>query len=215
MAKLPQDFSNLYFSKIKETVARRYSVKKLLLKPSQNSQENTCDRVSFLKKILWHRCFPVNFAKFLRIPFFILSSRSRTHSPSRPFSTTNHACGSMYNVQRVNVSHFCHFCSHHIFTKNDLPFCSRDTAKLCFPSLFSFSFSGPYFPGFKLNTEIYEVPLRIQSEWEKIRSTKTPNTHTFHIVMMVSSVLFWFCFLRVPYIREIKISSLLNFHKHD
>ena len=45
---------------------------------SQNSQENT--RVSFLincrskpvtllKKKLWHWCFPVNFAKFLRIPF--------------------------------------------------------------------------------------------------------------------------------------------------
>ena len=24
-----------------------------------------------LKKRLWHRCFPVNFAKFLRVPFFI------------------------------------------------------------------------------------------------------------------------------------------------
>ena len=40
---------------------------------SQNSQGNTCARVSLLiklKKILWHRLFPVNFAKFLRIPFF-------------------------------------------------------------------------------------------------------------------------------------------------
>ena len=51
---------------------------------SQNSQENTCcARVSFLiklqasdlqlysllKKRLWHRYFPVNFAKFLRTPF--------------------------------------------------------------------------------------------------------------------------------------------------
>ena len=25
--------------------------------------------VTFLKKILWHCCFPVNFAKFLRAPF--------------------------------------------------------------------------------------------------------------------------------------------------
>ena len=25
---------------------------------------------TLLKKRLWHRCFPVNFAKFLRIPFF-------------------------------------------------------------------------------------------------------------------------------------------------
>ena len=57
------------------------SVKKVFLEISQNSQENTCGRVSFLiklqappatllKKRLWHRCFPVNFAKFLRPPFF-------------------------------------------------------------------------------------------------------------------------------------------------
>ena len=54
--------------------------KKVLLEISQNSQENTCAGDSFLiklqappttslKKRLWHRCFPVNFAKFLRTPF--------------------------------------------------------------------------------------------------------------------------------------------------
>ena len=47
--------------------------KKMFLKISQSSQENTCARVSFLitllKKRLWHRCFPVNFVKFLRTPF--------------------------------------------------------------------------------------------------------------------------------------------------
>ena len=63
-----------------EAVVRRCSVKKLFLEISQNSQENTCVRVSFLiklqatpatllKKRLWQRCFPVNFAKFLRTPF--------------------------------------------------------------------------------------------------------------------------------------------------
>ena len=64
-----------------EAVPKRCSVKKVFLKILQNSQENTCDRVSFfnkvaglrpatlLKKRLWHRCFPVNFAKFLRTPF--------------------------------------------------------------------------------------------------------------------------------------------------
>ena len=52
----------------------------MFLEILQNSQENTCARVSFLiklqarpatllKKRLWHRCFPVNFAKFLRKPF--------------------------------------------------------------------------------------------------------------------------------------------------
>ena len=51
-----------------------------LLEILENSQENTCARVPFLinlqaqlatilKKRLWHRCFPVNFAKFLRILF--------------------------------------------------------------------------------------------------------------------------------------------------
>ena len=48
---------------------------------SQNSQENTCARSLFFSKVaglraatllrkrLWHRCFPVNFVKFLRTPF--------------------------------------------------------------------------------------------------------------------------------------------------
>ena len=65
-----------------EAVVQRCSVKKLLLEISQKSQKNTCARVSFLiklqawlatlfKKRLWHRCFPVNFVKFLRTPFFI------------------------------------------------------------------------------------------------------------------------------------------------
>ena len=51
---------------------------KLLLKFLQNSQENTCARVSFgrlrpatlLKKRLQHRCLRLNFAKFLVTPFF-------------------------------------------------------------------------------------------------------------------------------------------------
>ena len=57
------------------------SMKKVFLKISKNSQENTCAWASFLiklhasalqfylKKRLWHRCFPVNIGKFLRTPF--------------------------------------------------------------------------------------------------------------------------------------------------
>ena len=65
-----------------EAGARSSSVKKVLLEISQKSQENTCVKVSFLiklqesglgpatllKKRLWHRCFTVNFLKFLRTP---------------------------------------------------------------------------------------------------------------------------------------------------
>ena len=43
--------------------------KKDILRNLAKSQENTCARVSFLKKRLWHRCFPVNFVKFLRTLF--------------------------------------------------------------------------------------------------------------------------------------------------
>ena len=55
----------------------RCSIKKVFLKILQNTQENTSARVSFLIQFpasllqnrLWHRCFPVNFAKFLRTLF--------------------------------------------------------------------------------------------------------------------------------------------------
>ena len=54
--------------------AQKYSVKKVFLEILQNSQGNNlpCQSLrsaTLLKKRLWHSCFPVNFAKFLRIPF--------------------------------------------------------------------------------------------------------------------------------------------------
>ena len=66
-----------------EAVIQRCSVKKMFLEISQNSQKSICARdsfliklqvlglrpVNFLKKSLWHRCFPVKFAKSLRTPF--------------------------------------------------------------------------------------------------------------------------------------------------
>ena len=65
-------------------VVQKCTVKKVFLKISKNSQENTCARVSFLiklhkiscprlatllKKRLWRKCFPVNSAKFLQTLF--------------------------------------------------------------------------------------------------------------------------------------------------
>ena len=66
-----------YFSiQHSEAVVQMYSLKKVFLEIAQNSQENTYTRVSFLiklqgacnviKKEALARCFPVNFAKFLR-----------------------------------------------------------------------------------------------------------------------------------------------------
>ena len=44
------------------------------------------------------------------------------------------------------------------------------------------SFSGPYFPTFTLNTEIYSLHLRILSEFGKIRTRKTPNAEILYAV---------------------------------
>ena len=44
------------------------------------------------------------------------------------------------------------------------------------------SFSGPCFPSFTLNTEIYSVNVCIEFECRKIRTRKTPNTVSFHAV---------------------------------
>ena len=53
-----------------EAVARRCSVKKVFLKISQNSQktpvlDSLFNKVEGVYLKLEHRCFPVNFAKFL------------------------------------------------------------------------------------------------------------------------------------------------------
>ena len=47
----------------KEAVVQRCSVKKVFLKVAGLRP------ATLLKKRLWHKCFPVNFVKFLRTPF--------------------------------------------------------------------------------------------------------------------------------------------------
>ena len=48
---------------------RRCSRPEVFFEISQNSQKNSSATVSFLKNKTWNRCFPVNFAKFLRTSF--------------------------------------------------------------------------------------------------------------------------------------------------
>ena len=62
---------------IKEAVAQTCSVKKVFLEISQNSQENTCARVSFLIKLpappekeTLAQVFSCEFCEILRTPFF-------------------------------------------------------------------------------------------------------------------------------------------------
>ena len=62
--------SSVDMRKISEAVVQRCSVKKVSLKISQNSPENTfvSGLQLYIKKRLRHRCFPVNFAKCSRTP---------------------------------------------------------------------------------------------------------------------------------------------------
>ena len=47
------------------------------------------------------------------------------------------------------------------------------------------SYSGPYFPAFGLNTERYRVSPRIQSECRKIWPRITPNTDTYAVLILI------------------------------
>ena len=60
---------------------------------------------------------------------------------------------------------------------------------ICVKSIRIWSFSGPYFPTFGLNTERYWTYLRIQSECRKIRTRKIPNMDTFQTVYALRSSL--------------------------
>ena len=67
---------------VPEADTRGVLQEQVFLEILQNSQETPVSESLFfnkvagfrpatlLKKRLWHRCFPVNFAKFLRTPFF-------------------------------------------------------------------------------------------------------------------------------------------------
>ena len=59
-----------------EAATRGFLCNKVFLEISQHSQKNICARpTTLLRKRLWHRCFPVNFVKFLRTPFLQNTSR--------------------------------------------------------------------------------------------------------------------------------------------
>ena len=67
--------TSILFSLLQKHSSGEVSVKKVLIEISQNSQQNTCATVYVLIKLqacLWHRCFPVNFAKFLRTRWLVL-----------------------------------------------------------------------------------------------------------------------------------------------
>ena len=52
------------------------------------------------------------------------------------------------------------------------------------------SYFGSYFPEFRLNMERYSISIRIQSECGKMLTRITPNTDTFHVVVLTSAIFF-------------------------
>ena len=54
----------------------------------------------------------------------------------------------------------------------------------CVKIVYIWSFSGPHFSAFELNTERYSKSLRIQSKCGEIRTRKTPYKDTFYAVLV-------------------------------
>ena len=85
-----------------EALTRGVLQKKVLLKISENSHENTCARVLRLKAMC---CFPVNFPRFLRTPFLqnttgrllLMLNKERHIKKDWPFNRF------MYNVEKVKT----------------------------------------------------------------------------------------------------------------
>ena len=59
----------------------------------------------------------------------------------------------------------------------------------CVKSVRIRSFSDSHFPAVGLNTEIFSLSFRIQSECGKIRNRKTPNTDIFHAVLLLLMII--------------------------
>ena len=61
----------IFRSSCPEVFCRKGVLKNFTKFTGKHLCNNCTGSVTLLKKGLWHRCFPVNFVKFLRTPFFI------------------------------------------------------------------------------------------------------------------------------------------------
>ena len=60
---------------------------------------------TLLKKRLWHRCFPVNFVKFLKTPFF--TENLRTTASSHYFVIFSHEQPYMDALKETSQEYIC------------------------------------------------------------------------------------------------------------
>ena len=72
------------------------------------------------------------------------------------------------------------------------------------------SFSGSYFPAFRLNTEIYSVNPRIQSECWKIPTRKSPNMDTSYTVQQSDLFVINPFQANVPFQYNLKTSGVIE-----
>ena len=81
----------------------------------------------------------------------------------------------------------------------------------CMKSVRIWSYSGPYFPAFGLNTERYGVSFRIQSKCEKIRTLYAVQfSFTDHIAYIVTwKFVLFACFTNYQCIRKAQCIILI------
>ena len=112
---MPVIYDGAFFKLRARSSYRRCSVKKGVLRNfAKFTGKHLCQRLLFnkvarrpatlLKKSLWHRCFPVNFAKFLRTPFLQNPSGRLLLKSQKPLTTfakkLNHICLKGLNMSK-------------------------------------------------------------------------------------------------------------------
>ena len=83
--------------------SRLLFIKKASWKISQHSEKNTFAGVSLLKKRLWRRCFPVNFAKFFKLAFSQNIFGWLLLSFSEIWTSAHISCGHFFRCQSTHT----------------------------------------------------------------------------------------------------------------
>ena len=174
---------------------------------SQISQENTCVEIFFntftapLKSLLIkrHQCrfFPMNFKKLLRaavlqnnsggcfrkLPDLIYLARISPISYSSYFKVVTKLCFEEISGEQDLISLELIIEIFYPVKRREIDICCNDCENKHGEKSVSFwTFSGPYFPTFELNTERYGVSLQIMSECGKTQTGKFPNMDFFQAV---------------------------------
>ena len=93
----------------------KFTGKHLYQRPFFNKLAGLAWPATLLKKRLWHRCFPVNFAKFLRTAFLQNTSRRLLLKETKIYLVSLMVCLQVQNQNTFITCNLCYASSNRIF----------------------------------------------------------------------------------------------------